>query len=67
MENLAKELKEALAHRDAVLDTMLGLKEYAPMSRKRTALNTFLLTGHQEQGQPLRLRKAQERVLELID
>lgn len=59
-------LKESLARRDAILDKILALKEYAPDTRKRAALNTFMLTGHQEVGMPVELRRAQAKVLGLL-
>lgn len=61
------ELQTALAHRDAILDKMLALREYAPMTLKRAALNTFMLNGHQEKATPVGLRRAQAKVLELLE
>ena len=60
------DLQTALARRDTVLDKMLVLSDYAPMTLKRAALNTFLLTGHQEKGIPMELRRAQESLLDLL-
>ena len=60
------ELQAALARRDAIIDKMLTLSEYAPMALKRVALNAFMLTGHQQVAQPIELRRAQEKVLELL-
>ena len=61
------DLTAALARRDAVLDTILALKEWAPMERLRGSLNIFMLTGHQEKAMPMKLREAQAEVLRLLD
>ena len=61
------DLDRALATRDSIVDVMLGLAEYAPMTLKRKALQTFLMTGHQEQAMPINLRRAQARVKELLE
>ena len=62
------DLTAALARRDAVLDTILALKEWAPMTRQRTSLNIFMIKpGHQEKAMPMKLREAQAEVLRLLD
>lgn len=61
------ELDEALDHRNSIIDTMLKLQEYAPVSLKRTALGVFMNDGHQEVAMPMNLRRAQARVLSLIE
>lgn len=66
MKSAEDELQAVLARRDGILDTLLALREYSPMSLRRAALNTYLLTGHQEKEIPVNLRRAQEKALELL-
>ena len=61
------DLTAALDRRDAVLDTILALKEWAPMTRQRTSLNIFFKDRHQEKAMPMKLREAQAEVLRLLD
>ena len=63
---LEEELDRALSVRNNIIDSMLGLREYAHITLKRQALARFMLDGHQEQDMPINLRKAQARVLELL-
>lgn len=66
MEDQSSALTATLARRDGILDTLLALREYSPMSLRRAALNTYLMAGHQEKALPIQLRRAQEKVLELL-
>lgn len=60
-------LTAALARRDDVIDTMLALAEWAPLTRGWTSLNIFFKDRHQEKAMPMKLRNAQAEVLRLLD
>ena len=63
----------ALEARDAILDQMLSLAEYAPGTLKCQALNIYMMnqgqffSEKQEIDMPSRLRQAQAKVLEMLE
>jgi len=59
-------LKAALLKRNNIIDQMLSLKDYRPGAKLRFALTRYLVYGATWEGLPARLRRAQEKVLELI-